>query len=68
MNKIMIMIDWNYYGAGTTKTERAIVWTFGMPGTVIFAQDILGGVTANSLNNCKHFYHSPLQPEETGSN
>lgn len=66
MNKKMIMIDWNYYGTRTTKTERAIVLTFGIPSTVIFAQDILGDVTANSLNSCKHFYHSPLKHEETG--
>jgi hypothetical protein len=25
-----------------------------------------GGVVANSLNSCKRFYHSPVQPEETG--
>lgn len=28
--------------------------------------DILGGVIANSLNSCKRYYHSPIQPEETG--
>ncbi|MBK8419019.1 hypothetical protein [Candidatus Villigracilis saccharophilus] len=60
MNKKMIMIDWTHSGTGATKIERAIVWTFGMFGAVILAQDVLEGVTANSLNNCKHFYHSPL--------
>lgn len=32
----------------------------------LFALDVLGGVVANSLNSCKRFYHSPLQPMETG--
>ena len=33
---------------------------------LLLALDVLGGVVANSLNSCKRFYHSPIQPEETG--
>jgi hypothetical protein len=42
MNKNLIIIDWNYsgtpdglFGTGATKTERAIVWLFGLTGTIM---------------------------------
>ena len=39
-------------------------WQYIIAG--ILALDVLGGVTANSLNSCKRFYHSPVKSEETG--
>jgi hypothetical protein len=39
-------------------------WQYVLAG--LLALDVLGGVVANALNSCKRFYHSPLQPEETG--
>ena len=42
MNKSLIIIDWNYsgatdglFGSGATKAERAVVWIFGLTGTLI---------------------------------
>jgi hypothetical protein len=32
----------------------------------LIATDIAGGVTANSLNSCKRFYHTPQRPDEPG--
>lgn len=39
-------------------------WQYAI--ALLLALDVLGGVVANSLNSCKRFYHSPIQPEETG--
>lgn len=39
-------------------------WQYAI--ALLLALDVLGGVVANSLNSCKRFYHSPVQPEETG--
>ncbi len=39
-------------------------WQYIIAG--ILALDVLGGVTANSLNSCKRFYHSSVKSEETG--
>ena len=39
-------------------------WQYAI--ALLLALDVLGGVVANSLNSCKRFYHSPIQPEEIG--
>lgn len=47
--------------------SHAMDWTWWQYAiALLLALDVLGGVVANSLNSCKRFYHSPIQPEETG--
>lgn len=50
-----------------------VAWTHSIPWAwwqyviaALLALDVLGGVTANALNSCKRFYHSPIHTEETG--
>jgi hypothetical protein len=53
---------------GWTAWARSLPWTWWQYVIAgLMAVDILGGVVANSLNSCKRFYHTPLQPEETGT-
>jgi hypothetical protein len=52
---------------GYAAWTRSIPWTWWQYLIAgLLALDVLGGVVANALNSCKRFYHSPLQPEETG--
>ncbi len=39
-----------------------IWWQYVLAGLLAF--DVIGGITANSLNSCKRFYHSPARPDE----
>ena len=61
------------FGMGGTALVIWQAWTRSMPWTwwqyvmaALLALDVLGGVVANSLNSCKRFYHSAIQPGETG--
>lgn len=48
------------------KTTSWMWWQYAI--AALLALDTLGGVVANSLNSCKRYYHSPIQPEEKGFN
>lgn len=54
------LLGWHWW-------KSQLNWTWWQHAIAfLLALDVLGGVVANSLNSCKRFYHSPLQPEETG--
>lgn len=54
------MLIWHWWAASLPWAW----WQYAL--AVLLALDVLGGVVANALNSCKRFYHSPLQPQETG--
>ena len=54
------LLGWHWW-------RHAMEWSWWQYAiALLLALDVLGGVVANSLNSCKRFYHSPVQPEETG--